>query len=255
MTIIKKTISAAAGLLCVMSLSCTRIMAPATTESGHYYINPSVNPKSIGRVVVFEMDNRSSHPEVSLHLCEAIAEAFQKRHLFAVRTIHPADSDWHSLDLGRSWSYSTQELAGIREQLGADAVIYGSLTQYHPYPHLLVGVHLKMIDLRKGKLVWAIEQVWDSSDKSVALRMKRYVDLQKVTGSQSLDWQVFTMSPRAFNKFVAMEVAATFPGPQGYRKRFASSANSGGPVMISPLQGKPPKSSKKTLSSGTSLRQ
>jgi len=35
-------------------------------------------------------------------------------------------------------------------------------------------LNLKMIDVCQGRLIWAIEQVWDSTDKQVELRMKRF---------------------------------------------------------------------------------
>ena len=78
-----------------------------------------------------------------------------------------------------------------------------------------MGLNMKMVDLKRGKTSWAMEQVWDSSDKSMEIRMKQYSKDQMRSGYQPLDWQLFITSPRAFNKFIAAEIAQTFSG--GFR--------------------------------------
>lgn len=214
-------------------------------ESGHYYIDPAADFTGIARVAVFELDNQSVQPDIAPLLTDAVGQAFRKRHLFTLRTIAPDDRDWRSLDLERTESYSLEELSAIRRQLGADAIVFGSVMQYQPYPRLLTGLHLKMVDLRQGKVVWAMEQVWDSSDKAVELRMKRYFDTQMRSGYEPLNWEVFLTSPRAFDKFVAAEVAGTLPGPPAMQKIAPSSENSLSLSKILPIRLKDPENLKK----------
>ena len=209
---LKKTIAAFMVILSLMSLSCRRGARTIVLESGHFYIDPAANLRTIGKVVIVEFDNRSTNPEISASTTEALNEALQKKHMFAVRTVHPIDDEWQSLDIENITSFAPKELVILRQELNADAIIFGSVTQYYPYPHLLMGLNLKMVDLRRGKTVWAMEQVWDSSDKSLEIRMKRYSADQMRTGYQPLDWQLFITSPRAFNKFIAAEIAQTFSG-------------------------------------------
>jgi hypothetical protein len=211
----KKTIAAFMVIVSLMSLSCRRGTRTIVFESGHYYIDPTANIRSIGKVVIVEFDNHSTNPEIPASATEAISEALQKKHMFAVRTIRPADEAWHSLDIENISSFAPKELLALRQQLNADAIIFGSVTQYYPYPHLLMGLNMKMVDLKRGKTAWAMEQVWDSSDKSMEIRMKQYSKDQMRSGYQPLDWQLFITSPRAFNKFIAAEIAQTFS--RGFR--------------------------------------
>ncbi|MBE0534103.1 MAG: hypothetical protein IH624_00435 [Phycisphaerae bacterium] len=206
----------AVAAMALTSMSCMRIGHSQILESGHYYIDPAANFTGIARVVVFELDNRSVQPDIAPLLTEAVSQAFRKRHLFTLRTIGPGDRDWRSLDFALAQSYSLEELSAIREQLDADAFVFGTVQQYQPYPHLLTGLNLKMIDLGTGRVIWAMEQVWDSSDRMVELRMKRYFDTEMRSGYEPLNWQIFLASPRAFDKFVAAEVARTLPGPPAY---------------------------------------
>ena len=199
----------------VLSSSCT-LYRPIVPETGHYYINPYADFSTVGKTVVFELDNLSTRPGLSTDLTEAITDAVRKKHLFSLSTLYRDAAAWRNLDLNDTASYSLEELSAIRNQLKADAVLFGRITQYYPYPHMLVGLHLKLIDLRDGRLLWATEQVWDSTDKRVERRMRLFFNSQMRAGYQPLDWELLITSPRAFNKFVACEVAQTLPRANHY---------------------------------------
>jgi len=202
-------------LLAVFLSSCT-LYRPVVPETGHYYINPYADFSTVGKTVVFELDNLSTRPGLSTDLTEAITDALRKKHLFSLSTLYRDAAAWRNLDLNDTASYSLEELSAIRNQLKADAVLFGRITQYYPYPHMLVGLHLKLIDLRDGRLLWATEQVWDSTDKRVERRMRLFFNSQMRAGYQPLDWELLITSPRAFNKFVACEVAQTLPRANHY---------------------------------------
>jgi hypothetical protein len=202
--------------LMLMFLPACTLYRPVAAETGHYYINPDADFAGIGKTVVFEFDNLSTRPQISTDLTQAVTEAIQKRHLFSISVLHRAEPAWRSLDLDDTSSYSLQELSTIRRLLKADAILFGRITQYYPYPHMLVAMHLKMIDLRNGKLLWATEQIWDSTDKRVERRMRVFFNSRMRAGYQPLDWELLVTSPLAFNKFVACEVAQTLPGTRRY---------------------------------------
>ena len=68
-----------------------------------------------------------------------------------------------------------------------------------------------MIDLQEGKIIWALEEVWDSTDKATEQRMQKFFENQMRSGYQPMNWQVLETSPRYFNKFVAYEITQTLP--------------------------------------------
>jgi len=211
----------------VLLLSGCTISRPVIPESGHYYINPGVNFLDVGRVVVFELENNSTYPELSMVLTKAIAKGLEKKHIFSVKTLVKTNPAWRNLDLDKTSSYSLEEFSSIRQLLKADAVLFGSITQYHPYPHMSTGLHLKLIDLHDGRLLWDFEQVWDSTDKRVEQRMKMFFDSQMRAGYEPMNWRLLITSPRAFNKFVVYEVAKTLPEGNHYIRTYGSSEKSG----------------------------
>ncbi len=203
-------------LLPVMFSSSCTLYRPIVPETGHYYINPHADFSTVGKTVVFELDNLSTRPGLSTDLTEALTDAVRKKHLFSLSILYRKSPAWRNLDLDDTSSYSLEELSAIRNQLKTDAVLFGRITQYYPYPHMLVGLHLKLIDLRNGKLLWATEQVWDSTDKRVERRMRMFFGSRMRAGFQPLGWELLITSPRAFNKFVACEVAQTLPRQNRY---------------------------------------
>lgn len=197
-------------ILCCLT-GCTEIFVRPQTPKGHYFLNPHKHFSSVNRVLLIELENNSAHSEISEILTQSLANALSKKHLFTIQTIYSSDPLWTTLNLSNIGARSYQDLAYIQKTLKVDAVIFGTIKRYQSFPHLQVALNLKMLDVNQGDLVWAMEQVWDSSDKQVGLRMRKYYSQRARNGYQPLDWKILVTSPRAFNKFVVDEVGDTFP--------------------------------------------
>ena len=91
--------------------------------------------------------------------------------------------------------------------LGVDAVLIGTVTSYTPYPHMAMGLQLKLIDLRDGQLAWAFEQVWDTADKNTEQQIKKYFERELRQGFSPLGEQLAMLSPINFVRFVTYDVA------------------------------------------------
>lgn len=198
-------------LMLTVALSGCTIIQPVEVQSGHFYLDPSINFGSIGKVAILELDNQSTRPEQTELLTQSIADALGKKHLFSVQCIYKLDSDWQSLELDAISGYTFEQLALIREQLHVDAVLFGTICRYSPYPHFLTHLRLKMVSLQDGKLIWAMEEVWDSTDKKTTQRMQQFFNEQMRDDYEPMNWQILVTSPRAFSRFVAFEVSRTLP--------------------------------------------
>ncbi len=105
-------------------------------------------------------------------------------------------------------------MLATRETLKCNGLLVGTVTEYTPYPHMSLGLRLKLLDLTDGQLLWGLEQVWDSSDGDIQRRIKRYFKDDLRTGFASLREELVVVSPLKFGKFVAYEVAETFERPE-----------------------------------------
>ncbi len=174
-----------------------------------YYLNPNKRLATVGRVAIVELENDSSYPKMSADITGSLFRALQKRQVFGLTMVSRDDPSWRSLQLEGDSSYSLDQISAIRETLKCDAVLVGTITEFRPYPHMAVGLRLKLLDIRDGQLLWALEQVWDSSDKEVEKRTKSYFKAEKGSGFAPMHEQLATVSPLEFIKFVSYEVAAT----------------------------------------------
>jgi len=202
-------------LLTVMlfSLGCRsyrfRMPLSKPVDRCHYYLNPDKDLFGIGRVALVELENDSSYPQISTDITKALFQAMQKKQVFGLSTVQQSDSVWRSLQLSPNDTYTIDQLAEIRKALKCNAVLTGTITEFKPYPHMVVGLRLKLVDLRDGQLIWALEQVWDPADKTIERRIKNYFRVQLRAGHAPLNEQLATVSSLSFIKFVTHEIAAT----------------------------------------------
>ncbi len=185
-----------------------------------YYQNPDKDLSSVGRTALVELNNYSAYPQISTDVTEALFQALQKKQRFGLAVVDRSEPAWRSLQTELDSSaqiqsmqvpptYTLDELIAIRKTLKCDAVLVGTITQFRPHPHMAVGLRLKLVDLRDGQLLWALEQIWDTSDKTTEHRIKSYFQYQIRSGYAPLREQLAVVSPLEFMKFVAYEVAET----------------------------------------------
>ena len=209
-------------LLAVILISGCHYRTIPVPKADCYYLNPAKDVRTVGRVAIIELGNNSSYPQISADVTEALFTALQKKQLFGLTIVHQEDPAWQSLQLGLDSgpptqnntfgvpsTYTLEQLATIHKTLKCDAVLIGTVTEYHPYPRMAVGLRMKLIDLTDGQLLWALEQVWDSADKTIERRIKEYFQSQMRSGFAPLRERLVVVSPLKFIKFVAHEVAQT----------------------------------------------
>ena len=194
----------------VLLSGCVTYYSGSVPAADYYYINPNKSLSTIGRVAIIELDNNSSYPAVSNDVVEKLYQALQKKQVFGLTVVHQSDSLWRSLQLDLNSQYTLDQISEIRETLKCDAVLLGTITEFRPYPHMIIGLRLKLLDLRDGQLLWALEQVWDSADKTTQYRIKDYFRSHKRSGYGPLQEQLASVSSLEFIKFVSYEVAETF---------------------------------------------
>jgi hypothetical protein len=179
------------------------------SDASHFFLNSHKNLSEVGRIVLVELTNDSAYPQISADITEALYQAMQKKQLFGITVIRQSDPAWQNLQLDLKTAYTLEQLSGIRRTLKCGAVLRGTVTGFEPFPHLVIGLRLELIDLTDGQLLWALEQVWDATDKSTQERVKDYYKRHILPGSESLQEGLGTVSSLKFVRFVAFETAET----------------------------------------------
>lgn len=194
-------------LLAALLSGCSINTAKETTMN--YYLNPHKDLSTIGRGVLVELTNESDFPQISADVTEALFQALLKKQLFGLTIIPQSNPVWQSLQLDINAAYTLEQLSAMRRTLKCDAVLKGTVVRFKPYPHMTIGLRLQLIDLADGQLLWALEQIWDTSDKTTKDQIKKYYSHHNFLGFTTLQEELGTISSLKFIKFVAYETAKT----------------------------------------------
>lgn len=190
-------------------LSGCRSQVPYVPMEGAYYVNPEANFSSVGRVALVELENKSNYPDKGEDLSETLYVALQKEQFFGMIFVDQDDPSWRSLQSPLDANYDAEQLMEMRRVLQCDAILTGAVTQFQPYPHMSVGVRIRLIDLRSSELLWGVEQVWDCGDAHTKIGVEHYLQAQIGAEASALQRTMVTTSPLNFFKFVSYELAQT----------------------------------------------
>jgi len=174
-----------------------------------YYLTPYKDLGTLGRVALVELDDDSGYPTISTDLTQALFVALQKKQIFGVTVVSRDDPEWRSLHDNIDSLQALKRLLTMRETFRCNGLLVGTITEYQPYPHMAIGLRLKLIDLTDGQLLWGFEQIWDTADRNIEKRIKSYFKDELGSGVASLREELAVVSSLKFAKFVAYEVAAT----------------------------------------------
>jgi len=175
-----------------------------------HYLSSQREVLGVTRVVFIEFSQGTGYPSETRAMTEAVFRALQHKD-FHLDVIRPTDPACRDLNMDQLEAFSIAQLDEIRRALKCDAVLFGRMTDFKPYPKLQVGLFMKLMNLRSGELVWAIEHIWDSTDKVVEQRVNYFFDKEMRSGYGPHKGRLALISPRMFQKFVAWEVAKTIP--------------------------------------------
>jgi len=220
-----RIVPSALGVAVLLTVGCHADPAPVV-QIGHYLRSPE-SVLGLKRVVFVVLQNRQGTPRIAHGTTEAVARAIQRRGLFHIDVVAETDPICRDVPLYTRGAYSMKQLAEIRSALECDAVLFGSITQFQPYPRMQIGLYLRLLDLRQGKLVWGIDHTWDTTDRQTEDRIRRFHGEYMRDGYGPAEHRITLMSPRMFQEFVAHEAVGTLPSrtptPEGDKRGTAES--------------------------------
>ncbi len=175
-----------------------------------FYMNENIDITSIGRVTLLEMEDVHNDLSIATYMTDSLFLAIQKKQLVGIDIIRRDEPEWKIVHVRQNQAYTLDQLSVIHKTVHNNAILTGQITRFEPYPHLAIGLKLKMIDLRTSEMIWAFEQIWDSNDQTTKQKIRRYFERQQGVDADSIDEQLVARSSRQFIDFISHEVAETF---------------------------------------------
>ena len=113
------------------------------------------------------------------------------------------------------WS-STEMLPGdmiqiLKTEIGCDAVLFAELTQYRPYPPLVIGWNMKLVSVSTQEILWAVDETFDAGELAVANAARRFEMQREQPNPVLAESRQVLISPRRFGQFTTETLVATVP--------------------------------------------
>ncbi len=195
------------GYLAVGLLGCQPTHPPPIG----YYTSDPYNFQAVKTVTFIGLDaNEILKPQIS-EMTVALFKAIQARKLFKFDLIPVDDDLCKDLALENRGAFTIEQLGLMRQVLGTDAVLFGRIENYQPFPRMQLGLTLRLLDLKNGKLLWGVDHTWDTADQGLEYRIQSYYYDELRSGYGPIEWRLALVSPKAFFRFVAYETAETLP--------------------------------------------
>lgn len=202
--------AAALACLAAMIAGCGGRSEPPPIN---YHLAAAADVAQVRRVVFVELPPEDGYAGVAEDTTVALAEAIRSLRLFRLDVVRHDDPICSTLSLDEPRGFTLEQLRTMRETFRCDAILLGRLRNFRPHPCMRLGLDLRLLDLRQGKPLWVVDQTWDTTDKVVEKRIKKYYRRQMRSGLEPMEWQIVTISPQAFEKYVAYETACTLAPP------------------------------------------
>jgi hypothetical protein len=172
-----------------------------------------VLPTSLHRVAVLPLSTTELDPDMvagQASLESVLQTELLKTKLFELVWVTPdALQRWTGR---RSWdskdALPPDFFPKLREKLACEGVLFCRLSRYHPYPPLVIGWNLKLIEVTQVKTLWAVDEIFDAGEPTVSNSARRY-EQQHQKGGPYTDTPMILNSPQRFGHYTAWTVLST----------------------------------------------
>jgi hypothetical protein len=145
--------------------------------------------------------------EMSLHL------ELGKRGKFELVRIRPDQIR----EMTGHWAWQPKErlpaalIEGLIKLFDCDGVLLPELSHLNSYPPLVIGWHVRLMDLKSLEILWAVDEVFQASEPAVANAARKH-HLRHSRHCRSLaDSKFILVSPLLFGRYTTEAIVSTIP--------------------------------------------
>lgn len=102
-------------------------------------------------------------------------------------------------------------LRKLEDRTKANGVLFVDLHSYRPYRPMSLGVRAKLVDIKTGEFMWAIDETYDLGHASVIVGASIFQEKAQVRALSAKTSGSVLQSPRIFAKYVASTTFSTLP--------------------------------------------
>jgi len=185
----------------------------------NYYVDPDLMEGEIRRVLLVPPKNLTNYEESrdlleeSRMILEGELRLAKKFDIVRYQDVLTKEQMQivDNLNIDKQGSYDADAMFDIGRSANVQGILFTSITRYKPVKPMVLGVKMNLLQIRKGAIVWAVDEVFDASREDIK-NLARYHYYQKYDTSQnpSLKWDYLLSSMNEFAKFTVAEMLKTY---------------------------------------------
>jgi hypothetical protein len=192
------------------------VVGPAYEPTNIHLATPKL-PADVRRVAMLPLNVDTTNPDavaVQETLGSILSQELSRAARFQVIQITARQLEQLT---GRSTWNAEDKLppnlfAALRAETGCDAVLFSRLTQFQPYPPLVIGWSLQLVSAGvESQILWTVDEVFDASRADVVNGARRFQQAQPQASPALADSRSIMNSPRRFGHYTMSLVLATLP--------------------------------------------
>lgn len=102
-------------------------------------------------------------------------------------------------------------LEKLKKETAAQGILFIHLSNYNPYPPLMIGWKMKLVRADSMEVLWAIDEVFDAGEESVSNSARRFSKNRVPTNPVLTDSRTVLLSPTIFARYSLTASLATIP--------------------------------------------
>ena len=170
-------------------------------------------PAYFNRVVVLPCYYPDPDSTVLNYIDEVFQQELSQERIFETIVLSPEymRRTFGESRLASSGRFPEGFLKTIETETAANGVLFTDLSSYKPYKPISISVRSKLVDIKSGEFLWAIDETFDAGHANVIVGASIFPEKSQVRALLAKTTGSVLHSPRAFSKYVASTVFSTLP--------------------------------------------
>jgi hypothetical protein len=231
-----RTLSATILGLILAAAGCSFLRGPTPpAPCWSEYHAPGFETQTLARVMLLPLANESQFPQAAEEIRRALAAELQSFGCFEV-LVPPPCAELGAASFRVQGRFNEAAMIELMHMYHVDGVVFGAVTQYHPYAPPRIGLSLQMVSPAQAVVVASVDGLWDARHKELADRARDYYGHEGHWFQSIPPSDLAVASPQLYQRFVCHQAAlalthvpppATAPSAPGQPVVTPASAASG----------------------------
>lgn len=181
--------------------------------SKNYFVHQKYTDFHVKRVLFAPITDTTAVQGAAATLNPIFAKEWAKTNQFEIISI--PENQWYEfarLNIQSTGKFSKLQLYDFGVRYNVDAVLFTTVTAYHPYEPCTLGISSQLIHTYTGTILWAFNETYDGSMREIEHFAQFYYFKHQSFSHPLQEWHIMLSSMRYFGQMVGFDVAQSLSG-------------------------------------------